>query len=220
VQRVVTALEHDGAALLPTARAQLDDVVRRRDRGGIVLHHDDAVATVAQRGQQREQPVGVARVQADGRLVEHVERVHQMRPERVGQRDPLRLAARQRACLPVQREVAEPDVVEELDTRAELAHDRVRDAVLLRRERLRRAAGQQLIEPRAQLPDGQPRRRTDVEAARTHMQRLVRSLEPRHSAHGARSGTAAGRHGCTACSASSRASAGTGSRPGIRADGR
>jgi hypothetical protein len=54
-------------------------------------------------------------MQADGRLVEHVERVGQVRAERVRQRDALRLAAGQRARLPVQREVAEPDVVEELD---------------------------------------------------------------------------------------------------------
>ena len=62
---------------------------------------------VAQPAQQAQQPVGVPRVQADGRLVQHVERVHQAGAERVGQRDALGLAAGEGAGLAVEREVAQ-----------------------------------------------------------------------------------------------------------------
>ncbi len=62
--------------------------------------------------QQGKQPIGVARVESDGGLVEHVHRIHQLRPQGVGQGDALGLAAGQGARLPVEREIAEPHVVE------------------------------------------------------------------------------------------------------------
>ena len=103
------------------------------------------VARVAQPAEQREQPVGVARVQADRRLVEHVQRVHQPRAERVGERDALRLAAGQRAGLAVEREIAEPDVAEEAEPGVELLEDE------LRRPRARTAvsasAASQCVDP-------------------------------------------------------------------------
>ena len=47
--------------------------------------------------EQAKQPVHVARVQPDRRLVEHVQRVDELRAERVGEPDALRFAAGQRA---------------------------------------------------------------------------------------------------------------------------
>ena len=66
------SLEHEPAARLPAARADLDDVVGHGDGGAVVLHHHDRA------GQARdgvEQPSEVGVVQADGRLVEHVQEV-------------------------------------------------------------------------------------------------------------------------------------------------
>src|SRR5690606_31104398 len=123
-QLVVAALEDDRAAALAAARPELDDVVRGRDRRGVVLDDEDRVAGVAQAGEQREQAVRVPRVQPDGGLVQHVERVDEARAQRVRQRDALRLASRERARLAVQREVAEADVVQELEARVQLAEDR------------------------------------------------------------------------------------------------
>ena len=73
----------------------------------IVLHHDDGVAGVPQPLQQSEQPVDVSRVQADRGFIEHVERVHQVGAQRVGERDPLRFAARERSGKPVEGQIAE-----------------------------------------------------------------------------------------------------------------
>src|SRR5437762_284169 len=65
-------------------------------------------------------------------LVEHIERVDEMRAECVGERDTLRLAAGERARLPVEREIAEADVVHEAHTASQLAEDVVSHTLLER----------------------------------------------------------------------------------------
>ena len=78
-----------------------------------MLDDQQRVAQIAQALQISNQAVGVARVQADRRLIEHVERAHQMRSERRGELDALRFAARKRGGEPVERQVVEPHFVEE-----------------------------------------------------------------------------------------------------------
>ena len=107
-------------ALLAGAEPEVDDVVGDADHVGVVLDHEHRVALVAQLPQDRDQPPVVARVQADRRLVEHVERADQRRPERGRQVDPLRLAARQRRRQPVERQVVEADVAQESEPAADL----------------------------------------------------------------------------------------------------
>ena len=63
----------------------------------------------------RDQPLVVARVQADRRLVEHVERADQRRAERRREVDALRFAARERRRQPVERQVVEADVAQEAE---------------------------------------------------------------------------------------------------------
>ena len=82
------------------------------NRIGIVLDDQQGVAQIAQALQNFDQAVRVARMQADGRLVEHVERADQMRAQRSGQLDALRFAAGKRGSEPVEREVVEADFVE------------------------------------------------------------------------------------------------------------
>ena len=102
--------EHDAAALLAGAQPEIDEVVGDRDHVGVVLDDEHGVALIAQLPQDGDQPQVVARVQADRRLVEHVQRVHERRPERGRQVDALRLAARERGREAVERQVVEPDV--------------------------------------------------------------------------------------------------------------
>jgi len=64
-----------------------------RMTSGVVLHHHNGIAQLAQLFQNPDQPSRVAAVQADGRLVEHVTRAHQSRPQAGGKLDALRLAA-------------------------------------------------------------------------------------------------------------------------------
>ena len=68
---------------------------------------------VAEPDQRLEQPVVVALVQPDRRLVEHVEHADQPGADLRGQPDPLRLPAGQRRRCPVQRQVVKPHVEQE-----------------------------------------------------------------------------------------------------------
>ena len=63
----------------------------------VVLDHEDGVALVAQGLEDVDQPARVAGMEADRRLVEHVQRAHEPRAQGGGERDALRLA-RRRAC--------------------------------------------------------------------------------------------------------------------------
>ena len=66
----------------------------RLDRVLVVLDDEHGVAEVAQAVQRLDEAVVVALVQADGRLVEHVEHADEARADLRGQADALRLAAR------------------------------------------------------------------------------------------------------------------------------
>ena len=93
----------------------------------VALDHQHGVAEVAQALQGRDQPLVVALVQADRRLVEAVEHAHVERGADLGrQPDPLRLAA-QRRRRPLHREVADADAVEEPKALLDLAQDQPRD---------------------------------------------------------------------------------------------
>ena len=87
-------VEHDVAAALAGSGAQLDHVVGRLDERAVVLDDHHRVAGIGQLAAEIGQTRGVARVQADRRLVEHVERAHELRAELVGEVDALRLPAR------------------------------------------------------------------------------------------------------------------------------
>ncbi len=107
------AREDDGAAPLARAGPHLDDVVRRLDERAVVLDDDDGIARVRQLAAELGQPLGVAGVEPDRGLVEHVQRADELGAELVREVDPLRLAARQRAGLTTEREIADPDALQE-----------------------------------------------------------------------------------------------------------
>ena len=81
----------------------------------LVLDHQHGVALVPQPQQQAVHRCDVVRVQADGRLVEHVGDVGQAGPEVPDHLDPLRLAAGQRPGLPVEAQIAEADLDERVE---------------------------------------------------------------------------------------------------------
>ena len=87
------ARRHHVAAVLARRRAHVDQVVGGAHRALVVLDHEHGVAEVAQPLQRRDQPLVVALVQADRRLVEDVEHAHERRADLGRQPDPLRLAA-------------------------------------------------------------------------------------------------------------------------------
>ncbi len=91
-------------------------------------------------------PVDVSRVQPDRRFVQHVECIDQVGAQRVGERDPLRFPAGERAGEPVQGQIAEADVPQVTDPSLQLVHNQVGDLALEIREG-------QVFEPRGELID-------------------------------------------------------------------
>ena len=91
------SLNDDRAAVDARAGPHLDDMVRGANRVLVVLDDDDRVADVAEPLERRDHLDVVLRVQADARLVQHVEHAHQPRADLGRQPDALRFSARERA---------------------------------------------------------------------------------------------------------------------------
>ena len=106
-----------------------------------------------------DEPVVVALVQPDGRLVEDVEHPDQRRADLRGQADALRLAARERRGPPLEGEVRQAHVPHEPEPRLDLLQDLARDL----------AAGPSSSRAperrRAAVLDGQARDLVDARAA-------------------------------------------------------
>ena len=111
----------------------------RADGVLVVLDDDQRVAEVAQPGQRLDQPVVVALVQPDRRLVEDVEHADQAGADLGGQPDALRLAAGQRARRALEGEVVEPDVEQEAEPRVDLLEHPLGDLRARGRSARRRA---------------------------------------------------------------------------------
>src|SRR6185436_2931533 len=129
---------------------------------------EHTVPGIAQALQQVEQPVHVARVQSDRRLVEYVERVDELRPQRVRESDSLCLASRQCARGAIHRQIAESDIAQERHARSRLLENHLGDAALVLGEL-------EIVEPGRQLIDRELRHLRDVEASDLYVESL--SLE-------------------------------------------
>ncbi len=130
------SLEADRAAAPTGTGSEVDDVVRDRDRLGLVLDDENGVALVAQAEQQVVHALDVVRVQPDRGLVEHVGHVGQRGPEVPDHLHALRLTAGQRPSGTVQREIAETDLDEGVQRVHELVHQRRNTFVLDRTDPL------------------------------------------------------------------------------------
>ena len=123
-QRIGVALDFFRAALgdqmaarIARAGAQVHHVVGAANRFFVVLDDEHGVAQVAQMFERGDQAIVVARVQADGRLVEHVEHAAQARADLRRQANALRFAAGKRGGGAVQAEVAEADGEQKIEAR-------------------------------------------------------------------------------------------------------
>ena len=122
------------AAVLAGAGPDVDDPVGDPDGVLVVLDDDQGVAEVLEPDQGLDQPVVVALVQPDRRLVEDVEDAHQAGADLGGQPDPLRLTAGQRAGRPVQGQVVQADVEQETQPLLDLLEHPLGDLPLPRGE--------------------------------------------------------------------------------------
>ena len=124
------AAVHDLAAVLARRRADVDHPVGMRDGVEVVLDDDQRVAEIPQPEQGFDQPAVVALMQADRRLVEHVEHPDQAGADLRGEPNALRLTAGQRGRRPRQRQVVQPDVEQEPEPRLDLLEHLARDRLL------------------------------------------------------------------------------------------
>src|SRR5690606_26118537 len=111
----------DLAAALARKGPDVDDPVARLDRLLVVLDDDERVAEVAQRLERLDEAAVVALVQADRRLVEHVEHARESRADLGREADALRLAARQGSRRAAECQIVEAHAQEELEAHADLA---------------------------------------------------------------------------------------------------
>ena len=121
------SLEDQLSAQLAGAGAEVDHVIGGANRLLVVLDHHHGVAEIAQPAERGQQLAIVALVQADRRLVEHVQHAGQVRADLRGEANALAFAARQRGRRSRQREIADADVVEEPQPIADLLQDARRD---------------------------------------------------------------------------------------------
>ena len=154
------ALGHHFPTEAAGARTEVDDMISRPDRVLVVLHDDHGVAEVAKALQRAKQPLVVALVQADARLVENVEHAHEPRPDLGCQADALHLAAGERRGAAPQREVVEADVAEEAQAVTHFLEDRAGDVGIEPRYRWppAHAAGSTRRSRPPGPPTGPPRR--------------------------------------------------------------
>ena len=118
---------HDLAAVLARARADVDDPVGGADGVFVVLDDDERVAEVLELDEGVDEAAVVALVQADARLVEHVEHAGEAGADLGREADALRLAAGERRRRARQVEVAEADLEQELEPQPDLAQHLRRD---------------------------------------------------------------------------------------------
>src|SRR6185436_18461897 len=96
----------------PRPGAQVEDIIRTANRVLVVLDHDDGIAQLTQSLERDEQPLIVALVQANARLIQDVKHPHESRTNLRRQPDALRFAAGKRAALAIQGEVAGSNVLQ------------------------------------------------------------------------------------------------------------
>ena len=125
-------VEDQLAAAFAAARADLDEMIRRADDRFLVLDDEQRVALVAQVVHHADEPADVARMQADARLVEDEERVHQRRAEAGREIHALHFAAAERARGAIEREIAEADFAEIAQPRDDLVAQHLRRGVVRR----------------------------------------------------------------------------------------
>ncbi len=97
-----------------------------------MFDHQNRVSQVAQTFQDADQTMRVARVQADRRLIQNIERAYQMRAERCCQLDALRLAAREGRGESIERQIIQTDFVKKSQTLPNLFENFLGDRCLLR----------------------------------------------------------------------------------------
>ncbi len=86
-------LKYDLAAFFTPRRPHVDDMIAEPDHSGIVFDHYHRVAHRHEALELVHEALLVPCVESDARFVEHIEHIHQGRPQRAGKMHPLHFAA-------------------------------------------------------------------------------------------------------------------------------
>ena len=104
------AVEHHLASQCARVGAYVYQMVGGTHHLLVVLHHHHGVAQRLQLLQHMNEPLGVARMEADARFVEDIERPHEAAAKAGCQIDALALATRERVRHPVERQIAKSHI--------------------------------------------------------------------------------------------------------------
>ena len=125
--RLIRTSEEQLPAEFPRSRSKIDDAIRRSNRVLVVFDDEHGVPQVAQRFQDINQPLRVTRMKTDRRLIQHVQRTDQMRTKRCRKLNALRFSAGKRGRQTIQRQVIQPNFIQELQARADFLEDLFRN---------------------------------------------------------------------------------------------
>ena len=92
-----------------------------------MLNNQHRISQIAQMRERFKQPVVIARVQADGRFIQHVKNTAQLRSDLRRQPDTLRLAAGKRDRRTIQAQVIQTDCQQEFQAVLNLFPNTARD---------------------------------------------------------------------------------------------
>ena len=116
-------LGSDAATVHARAGAKLDDVIGRPNGLLVVLHHNDRVADIAQAAERLNHLDVVFGMEANRRLVEHVEHAHQARANLRRKANALGLAAGEGPRPAREAEIIQANAHDEIEPQHQLAHD-------------------------------------------------------------------------------------------------
>ena len=109
-----SALRHDAATVHASTGPHVNHMVGNANHVFVVLHHQHAVADVAQMLEGANEAVVVALMQTNARLVEHIHHTREARANLAGQSNALRFTTRQGIGTAVEAQIVQTHVVQEL----------------------------------------------------------------------------------------------------------
>ena len=128
------AMRDQISAMASGAGAEVDHVIRAANGFFVVLDHQHGVAQIAQIFQRGQQPAIVAMMQADGRLVQHIEHAAQLRANLRRQPNALAFAAGESRRRAVERNVVQSNGIQKLQPLDNFMHDASGDVFFAPRE--------------------------------------------------------------------------------------
>ena len=136
---------HDRAPLAAATGAKVESMIGRGDNVAVVLHHHDRVAKITKLAQCRDESVRVPWMEADRRLVEHIEHARQAAAHLRGQANPLQFAAGEAPRRPGHVEILKAHVDQKRHAGVEFPEQVTGDLLLISREH---NGGNLLLQPR------------------------------------------------------------------------